>query len=441
MANLMKSLAGKIPGWREEIGALVKEHGDEKISDVSVRQAFGGMRGIRSMVCDTSEVPPDKGLLIRGTPIGELADREPEELFFLLCTGELPDRRALAALRKDLAERHKVPAYVWKVLESMPKDSHPMCMFDTAILVMERESEFRKAYAAGARKEDYWKSTLEDALTLIARLPGIAAGVYRMRFNKGKRISPKADLTWSENYARMLGLKSADPAEFADCMRLYLTLHCDHEGGNVSAHASHLVGSALSDLYYGVSAGLNGLSGPLHGLANQECLGWILEVQKKFKGVPTDDQLRDFAWKTLNSGKVIPGYGHAVLRVTDPRFTAFREFGLKHFPDDPVLQLVDKTYRIVPGVLNEQGKAKNPWPNVDAASGALLHHYGLTEFSYYTVLFAVSRTLGICAQTIVARAIGAPIERPKSVTTGWVKKQVAVSPAKENRNESVTSPA
>ncbi len=423
MATLKNTLAKKIPGWRDEFRTLAREHGDDPIGQVTVRQVLGGMRGIKSMVCDTSEVPPDKGLLIRGTPVGELADREPEEVFFLLCTGELPDKKALAALRKELTERQKVPAYVWRVLEGMPKDSHPMCMFDTGILVMERESAFRAAYAKGVKREDYWKSTLDDALTLIARLPGLAAGIYRMRFRKGKRISPKASLTWSENYARMLGIK--DPkGEFADCMRLYLTLHSDHEGGNVSAHACHLVGSALSDLYYSVSAGLNGLSGPLHGLANQECLNWILEVRKKFKGVPTDDQLRKFAWDTLNAGKVIPGYGHAVLRVTDPRFTAFREFGLEHFPNDPILQLVDKTYRIVPEVLKEHGKAKNPWPNVDAASGALLYHYGLKEFSYYTVLFAVSRTLGMCSQAIVARAIGAPIERPKSVTTRWLQETV-----------------
>ncbi len=423
MANLKNTLAGKIPEWREDIRSLVREHGDDQIGEVSVRQAFGGMRGVKSMVCDTSEVPPDKGLLIRGIPVGELTSRDPEEMFFLLCTGELPDKRALTTFRKDLAERHRVPNYVWKVLEAMPRNSHPMCMFDTGILVMERESVFRQAYTDGIRKEDYWKPTLDDAITFIARLPALAAVIYRMRFGKGKRISPKADLTWSENFARMLGVRDPN-GEFADCMRLYLTLHCDHEGGNVSAHACHLVGSALSDLYYSVSAGLNGLSGPLHGLANQECLNWILEVQNKFDGVPTDDQLRDFAWKTLNSGKVIPGYGHAVLRVTDPRFAAFREFGLEHFPDDPVLQLVDKVYRIVPGVLTEQGKAKNPWPNVDAASGALLHHYGLTEFSYYTVLFAVSRTLGMCSQTIVDRAIGAPIERPKSVTTQWIQQFV-----------------
>jgi citrate synthase len=316
-----------------------------------------------------------------------------------------------------------VPGYVWKVLEQMPKNSHPMCMLDTAILIMQRESKFVASYNAGMAKVDYWKPMLEDSLDLLAKLPALAAGVYRMRFNKGKRISAKKGLTWAENYAYMLGIKDPD-GSFADCMRLYLVLHCDHEGGNVSAHACHLVASALSDAYYSVSAGLNGLAGPLHGLANQECLNWVLELRKKFRGVPSDKALEEFAWATLNSGKVIPGYGHAVLRVTDPRFTAFKEFGMKHFPNDPIMKIVDRVYEIVPKVLKAQGKASNPWPNVDAGSGALLYHYGMKEFSYYTVLFSVSRAMGMCSQLIVDRAMGSPLERPKSVPTAWIKKNI-----------------
>jgi len=423
MAALKSKLASLIPGWREEIGNLLKAHGDTKVSEVSMTQAYGGMRGVKCMVCDTSEVPPDKGLLIRGTPVGELTDRLPEEIFYLLVTGEMPDKAALKNLQKELAERSKVPAYVWKVLEAMPKDSHPMAMLDTAILVMERESVFRQQYTEGMKKTDYWMPALEDALNLMAKLPGVAAGVYRMRFKKGNRIPYKKDLDWGANYARMLGIKDPD-GKFANLMRLYLVLHSDHEGGNVSAHTCHCVGSALSDPYYAVSAGLNGLAGPLHGLANQECLGWILMVHEKFKGVPTDEQLRKFAWDTLNSGKVIPGYGHAVLRITDPRFVAFREFGLKHIPEDPIFSIMSKVFEIVPDVLKEQGKAKDPWPNVDAASGSLLYHFGMKEFSYYTVLFSVSRAMGMLSQLVVNRALGIPIERPKSVTTKWMKAQV-----------------
>ncbi len=423
MAKLQNRLAKLIPEWRTETRALVKKNGDKKISDVTVQQAYGGMRGVKAMICDTSEVPPDVGLLIRGTPIGKLADKTPEDIFYLLCTGELPNAKDRRALSDELASRAAVPNYVWKVLEAMPKDSHPMCMLDTAILAMERESKFRAAYDKGMPKEDYWKPMLEDSLDLLGRMPAIAAGVYRMRFKKGKRIAPKKNLTWSENYAHMLGIK--DPSgEFADCMRLYLVLHCDHEGGNVSAHTCHLVGSALSDAYYSVSAGLNGLAGPLHGLANQECLNWIIQLNKQFKGKPSREDIRKTAWETLNAGKVIPGYGHAVLRVSDPRFVEFRAFGMKHFPNDPIMKTVNDVYEIVPEVLKEQGKAKNPWPNVDAGSGALLYHYGMKEFSYYTVLFSVSRAMGMLSQLVVNRALGSPIERPKSVTTEWIKKNV-----------------
>ncbi|HOX25560.1 MAG TPA: citrate (Si)-synthase [Candidatus Krumholzibacteria bacterium] len=424
MANLHDRLAAKIPIWRDELHDLVKNHGDKVISQVTVAQALGGMRGVKGMICDTSEVPPERGLLIRGIPLADLTGHTPEDIFYLLCTGDLPGDAAREDLRAELARRARVPRYVWQVLESLPPQSHPMCMLDTAVLAMQGESRFVQAYHEGVARNELWRSMLEDCLTLLARMPTIAAGIYRLRFRKGDPIEPDPALDYSSNFAHMLGLRDLH-AEAADALRLYLVLHCDHEGGNVSAHTCSLVGSALSDAYYSVSAGLNGLSGPLHGLANQECLSWVLEVRDQFGGVPTEAQLRQFAWDTLNSGRVIPGYGHAVLRVTDPRFTALLEFGKAHFPQDEIVQLVARVFEVVPKVLEEQGKAKNPWPNVDAASGAVLHHYGMTEFSYYTVMFSVSRTMGMCAQLIWNRAMGMPIERPKSVTYAWLKQQVS----------------
>jgi citrate synthase len=424
MSKLKEKLAQTIPALRDGIKNFVKQNGDKVISQVTVAQAYGGTRGVKALVCDTSVVPPDKGLIIRGKPITELKDKLPEAVFYLLVTGEMPDDEAVKDLTKDMKARAKVPDYVWKTLEALPKDSHPMVMFSLGILAMEKESVFRKEYTAGMKKTDYWNPTLEDCLNLIAKLPTLAAGIYRMRFKKGKRIDPDAQLDWAGDYARMLGVKDST-GEFANLMRLYMVLHSDHEGGNVSAHTCHCVGSALSDPYYAVSAGLNGLAGPLHGLANQECLRWVIMVKDKFGGVPTDEQLKQFAWDTLNSGQVIPGYGHAVLRVTDPRFTAFHDFGAKVCPDDPLYQIVAKVYKVIPGVLKEHGKAKDPWPNVDAASGCLLYHFGLTEFEYYTVLFGVSRAMGMCSQLIVSRALGEAIERPKSVTTEWVKQEVA----------------
>ncbi|MGQ9665163.1 MAG: citrate (Si)-synthase [bacterium] len=426
MEIIKLKLKEKLPIWREEIKKLVKEYGDKVISEVTVSQVYGGMRGVKALICDTSEVPPDKGLIIRGIPIAQLKNKLPEEVLYLLIVGDLPDKSGTEEVKNDLKKRANVPEYVWNVLKAMPKDSHPMVMFSLAILALEKESLFRKKYTEGMKKDEYWEWTLEDSLNLIAKLPTIAAGIYRIRFNKGELIKSDPNLDWAGDYAHMLGIPDPD-GEFKNLMRLYMVLHSDHEGGNVSAHTCHCVGSALSDPYYAVSAGLNGLAGPLHGLANQECLAWVIKVREKFKGVPSDQDLRQFAWDTLNSGQVIPGYGHAVLRITDPRFDAFHEFGARVCPDDELYQIVAKVFKIVPDVLKEQGKAKDPWPNVDAASGCLLYHFGLTEFEYYTVLFGVSRAMGMCAQLIVSRALGEPIERPKSVTTEWIKGTVKKS--------------
>ena len=420
MASLKEKFGGDLPALRDDIRNLVKGHGDVVLSEATVAQAYGGMRGIKSMICDTSEVSPEKGLIIRGIPLLEITDKLPEEIFWLLVTGELPSADELKGLQKDLTARAGVPAYVWDVMRAMPKDAHPMAMISVGIMAMQNLSEFAKAYASGVKKTEYWESTMEDVLNLIAKLPELAAGIYRIRFHDGKLIphDPKED--WGGNMAKMMGLPDPD-GNLADLMRLYLTLHSDHESGNVSAHVCHTVGSALSDFYYALSAGLNGLAGPIDGLANQECLAFVLEMIEKYGGAPTDEQLTEYCWDTLNGGKVIPGYGHAVLRVTDPRFTAQVAWGKERIPEDPVFQTVAKMFDLVPGILKEQGKAKNPWPNVDAASGSLVYHFGIKEFPFYTVLFSVSRALGVGAQLIYNRALGAPIERPKSVTTQFVK--------------------
>ncbi len=421
--TLKETFAAQLPKLREERVTLLKKHGDVGISQVSVAQAIGGMRGIKGMVCDTSVVEPDKGLIIRGRPIMDLVDKIPEEIFWLLLTGDLPDADELKLFQKELKSYGEVPNYVWKVLKAMPKTSHPMAMLDTAILAMENESAFRERYTEGMTKMDYWEPTLEDAMRVMGTIHTIAAGVYRIRYKKGDLIPPSKKLDWASDYAKMLGLPPKK-GETAKMMRLYLTLHCDHEGGNVSANTCHTVGSALSDAFYAVSAGLNGLAGPLHGLANQECLNWVLETMDKFGGAPSDEQIRDYAWETLNSGKVIPGYGHAVLRVTDPRFSAFNAFGKTYMKKDPVFQTVDRVFNIVPEVLKEHGKAKNPWPNVDAGSGALLYYYGLKEFQYYTVLFSVSRSMGMLTQLVLNRALGTAITRPKSVSSEWLWGQI-----------------
>jgi len=416
---LQKVLSEKISNWQDEIHTVLEQAGEKKISDVSVNQAYGGMRGIKGLICETSAVSADKGLIIRGYPLLEITHLLPEEAFYLLLTGDLPDQAAKEDIQNQLNVHKNVPEYVWNVLSSLPDDSHPMTMLTIAIQSMQVDSEFVKKYDEGVPKKDYWKWTLEDGIRLIGALPGIAAGIYRMRFKKGDRIKPENNLDWAGNYAHMLGFEGDD---FKKLMRLYLMLHCDHEGGNVSAFSSLTVSSALSSPFLSVAAGLNGLAGPLHGLANQECLKFVLEVHDHFNGAPDKKELEKFCWDRLQNGRVIPGYGHAVLRCPDPRFTAFLSFGKKHIINDNMFSIVETLYEVVPTVLKEHGKAKNPWPNVDAASGSLLYYYGLKEFNYYTVLFSISRTMGIISQMVINRAMGIPIMRPKSITTEWVKK-------------------
>jgi citrate synthase len=427
---LHEKVAAQLPAWRERVKTLVKEHGDVVIDQVTIGQVYGGMRDIKSLVTDISFVDPATGIKFRGMAIPEVLAKLPKPrgakipyvggLYYLLMTGEIPTRNEAEAVENEWASRAVVPDYVFKMIRSMPKDTHPMVLFSQAVLALENGSHYAKAYHEGVKKDAYWESTLEDALDLTAKLPIIAAFIYRLKYfgeTKKPKYNPRQD--YGLNFARMMGVE--DRKGYAELARLYFILHSDHESGNVSAHVTHLTGSALSDAYYAFSAGLNGLAGPLHGLANQECLDWLISVRDKFGGVPSRDELYKFAWDTLNSGKVIPGYGHAVLRVTDPRFVAQMDFAKARFPEDALIRLADLVYDVVPEVLKEQGKAKNPAPNVDAISGALQYYYGVRDFDFYTVLFGVGRALGVSANLVWARALGQPIERPKSLTTAMLE--------------------
>ncbi len=427
---LHEKIAAQLPSWRERVKTLVKEHGETVVDKVNIGQVYGGMRDIKSMVTDISFVDPATGIKFRGMAIPEVLAKLPKPrgvkipyvggLYYLLMTGEIPTRAQAEEVEREWASRAVVPEHVFKMIRSMPMETHPMVLFSQAVLALESGSKFVKAYHSGVKKDAYWESTLEDSLDLTAKLPVIAAFIYRLKFfGETKKPKYNARQDYGTNFARMLGV--SDRKGYAELARLYFILHSDHEFGNVSAHATHLVGSALSDTYYAFSAGLNGLAGPLHGLANQECLGWLISVRDQFGGVPSRADLYKFAWDTLNGGKVIPGYGHAVLRVTDPRFTAQLEFAKARFPEDTLIRLAELVYDVVPAVLKEQGKAKNPAPNVDAISGTLQYYYGVREFDFYTVLFGVGRALGVTANMVWSRALGQPIERPKSLSTAMLE--------------------
>ncbi|EFA84289.1 citrate synthase [Heterostelium album PN500] len=399
--TLKERLAQIIPGKIEQVKQLKAEHGDKIIGTCTVAQAYGGMRSVKALVTETSSLDAELGITFRGYTIPQCQEKLPkapggeeplpEGILWLLLTGEIPTTNQVQQLSKELANRSGLPTFVTEMIKKFPKDMHPMSQLGAAILALQTNSKFASEYQKGMKKDQYWVHTLEDSLDIIAKLPEIAALIYRQTYKDGKMPAIDPNLDWSANFNRLLGFNSK---EFDELMRLYLTIHTDHEGGNVSAHTTHLVGSALSDPYYSYAAGMCGLAGPLHGLANQEVLTWTLNLKKQIgEGEVSNEKLAELVWEGLNAGRVVPGFGHAVLRKTDPRYTCQREFALKHLPNDPLFKLVSQIYEVVPPVLTKQ------------------------------VLFGVSRAIGVLSSLVWDRALGHPIERPKSVTTEWIAAQ------------------
>ncbi len=437
MDQIKKKLLEKGEKERAVVKRLISEFGNVVVESVNIDQILTGMKGMTSLLTVTSKLDPENGIRYRGYSIQELQDKLPktspdgeplpEGLFLLMLLGELPTLEQSQSLSKEWFERSHVPDHVKKVLDAMPLEAKPMTQFSTAIISMATDSLFQKAHRAGISKNDYWDTTYEDVMNLIARLPVVAAYIYRRTFKDGTFIEPDPKLDWAANFAHMMGY---DDEEIYRLFRMYMCIHADHEGGNVSAHATHLVGTALSNPYYSYAAGMLGLAGPLHGYANQEVMYWIYEMIKVIGDSDDKEEIRTqieaYVRKTISEGKVIPGYGHAVLRVTDPRFTAQQQFAEKYVADDKLINIVNMLYDIVPPILKSLGKVKNPWPNVDAFSGALLQHYGISEYFFYTVMFGVSRALGVLAQLIWDRMYNLPLERPSSETLEWFKEKAGI---------------
>jgi len=434
MSSLKTKFAEKAGPVSAEVKTLFKEYGSTVIGQVTIESVIDGMKGLPALLTLTSKLDPQEGIRFRGYSIPELREKLPklgpddeplpEGLFYLMLLGDLPTINDVTEIGKEWKQRAVVPDQVFRVLDAMPMDSAPMADFCAGILALATESKFLQAYNAGVGKKDYWDSTYEDVMNFIGQLPVIASYIYRKHYFKGNVIPADPKLDWSANLAHMMGY---DDQEIYKLFRLYLTIHADHEGGNVSAHATHLVASALSNPYYSYAAGMLGLAGPLHGYANQEVVAWILDILKEIGTEnPTKQQIHDFCEKTIAAGRVIPGYGHAVLRKTDPRFEAQREFASKYCKGDNFIQVVNDLYEVVPPILGSLGKVKNPWPNVDAYSGSLLRHYGIKEAPFYTVLFGVSRALGVLASLLWDRALGLQIERPSSYTLEWFQEKAGI---------------
>ncbi len=428
MEELKSLFYKKVENFKPEIRTWAKDHGQTQVDTVSLSQVVGGMRGIKSMFWDISNLDPEEGIRFRGYTIPQLrellpkvnsTEPLPEGLFWLMLTNEIPTEQQVKDLADDWEKRNKLPEYLTTLLDALPNDTHPMTQFSMAINSLHQDSVFAKRYEEGMSKSDHWDATFEDAMNLIAKLPAIAAYIYNRTYKGGEQRKADTSLDWAANFAHLLG---REDEEFRDFLRLYMVIHADHEGGNASAHTTHLVNSTWSSIFNSFSAGMNALAGPLHGLANQEVIKWIFEMLEDLgTDDPTDDQIADYINRTLDEGKVIPGYGHAVLRKPDPRFMAQKDFAEEHLQDSKIVNIVWRLYNIVPPILMSLGKVKNPWPNVDAHSGAILVHYGLKEYTFYTVLFGVSRALGVLCGLCWDRALGMPLERPKSVESSYIR--------------------
>ena len=395
-----------------ELGQIGETVGEEAkhLLDLTESHLDIGMRGVPVGTCRTSFVTPGEGVHYCGYPITELAGMLPEDVVYLLHNKELPNAEQSQAFRQDLARRATMPGDLGPIFSALPKDGHPMDWL-----------------AVGIQTLGMWDCTndwKEDALNLVARMPRMLGLLFRYRDGRGENI-PEDDTSLSmvERFTNTLEL-DVDQAKLTRVLSVYLVLHMDHGGGNLSTFVGKAVASGHATLYSAMASSMNALSGPLHGRANQSCLEFVLRV-----GTSDSDKVEEFVRGELAAGRPVFGFGHAVLRAEDPRATAQFALGEEICPDDENFKIIRTLREVAPRVLAENPKISNPNANVDIASGALLHHVGLKDPSYYTTFFGWARVAGIGAQIFDERVVmrngkGVPIYRPKYFARDQVLRHV-----------------
>ncbi|TVR45303.1 MAG: citrate (Si)-synthase [Planctomycetota bacterium] len=366
-----------------------------------------GLRGVPVGYCTTSYVDPQTGLHYVGRPVSEIAHEDPEAVIYLLLNKRFPDAAELEAFRAELKRRRHIDPQVFFALKTLPRKGHPMKWFLHAINtlgVTDATGDFR-----------------EDCLNLIAKIPAATAAIFRLREGWGDPILPSEDLNYMEDFVRMLGVPGLDAdgqARLTELMRVFDVVHLDHGGGNLSTFTGKAVASGLADMYESILAAMCGLAGPRHGKANQECLNFVEECVRAVGGTPSEGLTRELIQNRLANKLLIYGFGHAVLKVEDPRATVLIELGERLCPNDVNFRMVKMLRQVVPPILSQNPRIADPYPNVDLASGSLLHACGLENSDYYTVLFGMSRVVGIAIQVVYERCEarmgrGTPIVRPK----------------------------
>jgi len=356
----------------------------EVLFEITRAHLNSGLRGYPVGTCWTSRVDPNEGVSYVGYPIGELAYMDPEAVVYLLHKKCLPSADELSAFKLDIASRATIDPQVLELLARLPRDGHPMEWLSAGLLYL----------GMTGRTGDY----AEDALNLVARSPELVAGIFRIRSGWGDPIASQPELGLVENFVNMLGVPGADPTRLTRLLRTFYVLHMDHGGGNLSTFTGKAVASGLADMYSSMAAAMAGLSGPRHGRANQDCLNFVRKV-----GSSEPADIERFLREALANKELIYGFGHAVLRAEDPRATIQYELGEKICGKDPLFRTAATMRQVAVRVLLENPKISNPYPNVDAISGTLLNASGLTNSDYYTVLFGLSRVVGISAQIVDER--------------------------------------
>lgn len=363
-----------------------------------------GLRGFPVGYCTTSTVDPQKGLFYSGIAIPELADWQPEKVIFLLYQGRVGSDEEIKQFSQQLVKRSHCSPVLIEHIKKLPRQGHPMKLFCAALLL------------AGTTEcvNDY----REDCLNMIAKMPEIVATVINYHAGWGNTKPSKPELGYMENFCQMLNVPNANQAELMPILKLFNVLHYDHGGGNLSTFVGKAVASGLEDMYGSIAAAMCALAGPRHGKANQDCLQFVQEVLKEVGENATSQQVENLLRKRLANNQLIFGFGHAVLRVEDPRATVQFAIAEKKYPNNPLVKIAKMLRTEGPKVLGENPKISNPYPNVDAISGTLLSAAGFPYPEYFTVLFGLSRVVGIAFQIIYERCEardgkGTPIVRPK----------------------------
>lgn len=377
---------------------------DDVLFEVTKDKLETGLRGIPVGYCTTSHVDPQQGLFYADKPISAIASWKPVQAIYLLYHGKEGSAQEVSFFYEDLKERAVCPEAVVSAIESLPREGHPMKLFAAALLIL----------GMFVGSGDY----RDDTLHLIAKLPHLVACVINHHAGWGKTPLPKPDLGYMESFASMLKVPGADWHQLTRAFNLFHVLHLDHGGGNLSTFVGKATASGLADLYESMASAMCALAGPRHGRANQDCLEFVRDVLKEVGQEASEAQVEAFIRHRLARHELVFGFGHAVLRVEDPRATVQYDYIKQHYPHHPLVKVVSLLRTAGPRVLAENPKISNPYPNLDAVSGTLLTASGFAYPEYYTVLFGLSRSVGIAIQIIYERCEardgkGTPIVRPK----------------------------